>query len=303
VRGVRVLPTSVAPGRGAPPPLANGGIVCQGVSSGYFGKAVLHDVSFRIDEPAVYVVLGANGAGKTTLFRTLSGVLPAMGGEVSVGGAPVDHPSGRNQLHYLSHIDGIPDGLKVREALEYYARVQRATTADVDRVLDLLAIRDWSDHFLVQLSAGQKKRVSVARVFLQPRSIYLLDEPTANLDPKVAREIRSLVLELSRDKIVLYSSHNLYEAREIGRYVLAIKDGRIQLFDRIENLRASRFVVGVRLTDPTVDLPGFRREGEYFVRELAGPEAVPDLLHELEARGARVREVRELGNPLEDLFT
>ena len=298
-----MLPTSVAPRHGAPPPLANGGIVCQGVSSGYFGKAVLHDVSFRIDEPAVYVVLGANGAGKTTLFRTLSGVLPAMGGEVSVGGAPVDHPSGRNQLHYLSHIDGIPDGLKVREALEYYARVQRATTADVDRVLDLLAIRDWSDHYLVQLSAGQKKRVSVARVFLQPRSIYLLDEPTANLDPKVAREIRSLVLELSRDKIVLYSSHNLYEAREIGRYVLAIKDGRIQLFDRIENLRASRFVVGVRLTDPTVDLPGFRREGEYFVRELAGPEAVPDLLHELEARGARVREVRELGNPLEDLFT
>ena len=298
-----MLPTSVAPGRGASPPLANGGIVCRGVSSGYFGKAVLHDVSFRIDEPAVYVVLGANGAGKTTLFRTLSGVLRAMGGEVSVGGAPVDHPSGRNQLHYLSHIDGIPDGLKVREALEYYARVQRATTADVDRVLDLLAIRDWSDHFLVQLSAGQKKRVSVARVFLQPRSIYLLDEPTANLDPKVAREIRNLVLELSRDKIVLYSSHNLYEAREIGRYVLAIKDGRIQLFDRIENLRASRFVVGVRLTDPTVDLPGFRREGEYFVRELAGPEAVPDLLHELEARGARVREVRELGNPLEDLFT
>ena len=84
------------------------------------------------------------------------------------------------------------------------------------------------------LSAGeQKKRVSIARVFLQPRSIYLLDETTANLDPKVAKEIHGLILAFDRDKVVLYASHNLYEAREIGRYVLAIKDGKLALFDRI----------------------------------------------------------------------
>jgi ABC-2 type transport system ATP-binding protein len=279
------------------------GIECRSVSAGYLGSKVLREVSFTIDEPAVYVVLGPNGAGKTTLFRTLSGILQPYLGEVYIGGAPIDRQESRNHLHYLSHMDGIPDGLRVREALEFYARVQRATSADVERVLELLEIRDLGGDFLGRLSAGQKKRVSIARVFLRERAIYLLDEPTAGLDPKVAREIRSLILELSREKIVLYSSHNLFEAREIGRYVLAIKAGQLALFDRIENLRSSRYAVGIRVLEPSDALAGYPRQGDYFLRDLAGPDQVPALLHDLEARGVKIRELREMGNPLEDLFT
>jgi ABC-2 type transport system ATP-binding protein len=129
-----------------------------------------------------------------------------------------------------------------------------------------------------------------------------LDKPTSNRDPKVAREIRALILKLSREKIVLYSSHNLYEAREIGRHVLVLRDGRLALFDRIENLRSSRFVIGVRQLEPEIPLPGFVRQGNYYVRELSGPEEVPGLLRDLEARGAKLRELREMENPLEDLF-
>ncbi len=278
------------------------GIACRSVTAGYLGSKVLRDVSFTIDKPAVYVVLGPNGAGKTTLFRTLSGILRPYEGEVSVGGVAIERQEARNQMHYLSHLDGIPDSMRVRDALEFYARVERATAADVDRVLDLLELRELTGHYISKLSAGQKKRVSVARVFLRERAIYLLDEPTSNLDPKLAREIRNLILDLSRDKIVMYSSHNLYEAREIGEYVLAIKAGQLTVFDRIENLRSSRFVVGIRALEPSEALAGFPREGEYFLRELAGPEEVPALLHDLESRGVKIREIREMNNPLEDLF-
>ena len=278
------------------------GLRCRGLTTGYRGTPVLRDVSFAIDEPAVYVVLGPNGAGKTTLFRALAGILRPYAGEVLVGGTSIEHQGARDRLHYLSHMDGIPDGLRVREALEFYARVERAEAADIERVLDLLEIRRLAGQFISQLSAGQRKRVSIARVFLRERAIYLLDEPTANLDPKVAREIRTLILELSREKIVLYSSHNLYEAREIGRYVLAVKEGRLTVFDRIENLRGARYVVGVRALEPAAALAGFRREGEYYLRELGGPEEVPALLRELEQAGVRVRELREMNNPLEDLF-
>ena len=279
------------------------GISCASVSSGYLGTEVLREISFSIQEPSVYVVLGPNGAGKTTLFRTLSGILRPYRGEVRIGGVAIDRQASRNQLHYVSHLDGIPEGLRVREALNVYARVERATPADVERVLDLLAIRELADQYLSQLSAGQKKRVSIARIFLRERAIYLLDEPTASLDPKVAREIRTLILGLARNKIVLYSSHNLFEAREIGRYVLAIKNGRITLFDRIENLRSSHFVVGIRLVEPSAATAGFAREGDYFLRELSGPEEVPALLRNLDSQGAKIREVREMNNPLEDLFT
>jgi len=279
------------------------GISCRSVSAGYLGSTVLREISFTIHEPAIYVVLGPNGAGKTTLFRTLAGILRPYQGDVVIGGQAVDDRRARDQLHYLSHMDGIPDGLRVREALEFYAAIERAGPADVDRVLDLLQIRELAGQYLAQLSAGQKKRVSVARIFLRERAIYLLDEPTSNLDPKAARELRTRILELSREKIVLYSSHNLFEAREIGRYVLAIKAGRLALFDRIENLRGSRFVVGIRVLEPTDALTGCTREGDYYLRELSGPDQVPALVHDLESRGAKIREIREMENPLEDLFT
>jgi ABC-2 type transport system ATP-binding protein len=279
------------------------GISCRSVSAGYLGTPVLRDITFSIDEPAIYVVLGPNGAGKTTLFRTLAGILQPYAGEVRIGGARTGRPESRNHLHYLSHMDGIPDGLRVQEALEYYARVERGSPADVERVLDLLEIRELRRAYPSQLSAGQRKRVSIARIFLRERAIYLLDEPTSNLDPKVAREIRNLILELSREKVVLYSSHNLFEAREVGRYVLAIKAGRLALFDRIENIRGSHYLVGIRTLEPSDALAEYRRQGEYYLRELSGPDEVPALLHDLESRGVKVRELREMDNPLEDLFT
>src|SRR5579871_424096 len=285
----------------APPP-GPPSISCRSVCSGYLGTEVLRDVSFEISAPSVYVVLGPNGAGKTTLFRTLAGILSPSRGEVRIGGVPGVHQTARDRMHYLSHLDGLPEGFTVREALAFYARAERADDGDVERVLDKLEIRDLSSQFLGRLSAGQKKRVFIARVFLRERDIYLLDEPTANLDPKMAKEIRGLILELSRDKVVLYSSHNLYEAREVGRHVLVIKDGRLTLFDRIENLRSSKFRLGVRLLDASASLPGWDREGEYFLRELTGPEDVPPILEELVRRGIKLREAREMDNPLERIF-
>ena len=277
-------------------------LACRSLHSGYQKKPVLHDVSFSVDEPSVYVVLGPNGAGKTTLFRTIAGILRPTSGQVLLNGTPIDRQTSRDHLHYLSHLDGMPDGLTVREGLELYARVERATSEEVDRVLDRLEIRELSNTFISRLSAGQRKRVSIARIFLRERAIYLLDEPTANLDPKVAREIRSLILELSKDRIVLYSSHNLFEAREIGRYVITLKDGALTLFDKMENVRASHFVIGIRTLESSPALADWERSGDYYVRELSGPDQVPALIRDLEAQGVKLREVREMENPLEELF-
>jgi ABC-2 type transport system ATP-binding protein len=297
--GPMSIPTSTLPSG------ANGGtgsLEVRDVASGYLGSRVLDGVSFSIREPAIYVVLGPNGAGKTTLFRTVAGILRPYRGVVTIDGVPIEENRARERLHFLSHVDGIPDGLRVEEAIRFYAAVQHATEADVERVLTLLEIQELRSKYFSELSAGQKKRVSVARIFLRERGIYLLDEPTSNLDPKVAAEIRDLVLGLSRDKIVLYSSHNLFEAREIGRYVIALKAGKVQIFSRMSDLRSAHYVVGIRLLDGERPLPETTRSGDYYLQELAGPEEVPKFIRELETKGARIREVREMGNPLEDLF-
>lgn len=275
---------------------------CQDLGSGYGDRKVLDGITFSISEPSVYVVLGPNGAGKTTLFRTIAGVLRPYAGTVEIGGHSLDAPESRERLHFLSHVDGIPDGLRVEEALRFYAGVQHASAEDVERTIALLEIEPFRHKFFSELSAGQKKRTAIARIFLTERDLYLLDEPTANLDPKVAAEIRDLILKLSRNKVVLYSSHNLFEAREIGTSVLAIKDGQLALFQRISEMKSSRYLVGIRPLTGAEKLPAGQRRGDYFVYELAGPGEVPRLLKELGEQGVEVREVKELGNPLEDLF-
>jgi ABC-2 type transport system ATP-binding protein len=278
-------------------------IEVRSLRAGYHGTPVLEDVSFVIGEPGVYVVLGPNGAGKTTLFRTLAGILEPYSGTVEIDGFPLGRPETSTRLHYLSHIDGIPDALRVEEALRFYATVEGVGEREVDAVVQRLGIEELRGRYFAELSAGQKKRVSIARVFLQERGIYLLDEPTSNLDPKLAREIRDLVLGLSRDDLVLYSSHNLFEAKEIGKFVLALRNGKVAYFGLLSELRPAKYVIGIRAEGAAGILPESSRKGDYYLHELSGPEEVPKLVAELAAKGVRIREVKEMENPLEDLFT
>lgn len=277
-------------------------ILLEGVSSGYYGKTVLEGISFAVSEPGVYVVLGPNGSGKTTLLRTIAGILRPYSGRVEINGVPSHERQARLQLDYITHLDGIPEGMKVEEGLRFYSDVEGGTEDDVQRVIALLDLQKLSALRFTQLSQGQKKRVSVARIFLRQKSVYLLDEPTSNLDPKVAKEIRGLVLELSKDKVVLYSSHNLFEAREIGSRVIAVKGGRLALFGRIDDIRTETYTVGVRTLTPEPSLQAEKREGDFYLFGLKGPEEVPALISELAGRGVKIREVREMQNPLEELF-
>ena len=277
-------------------------VLLDSVSSGYFGRKILDNISFRIDEPAIYVVLGPNGAGKTTLFRTLAGILKPYSGRAEIGGYPSESQEARAQLDYLTHIEGIPEGMNVTNALRFYANIAGATEADVTRVIDLLNLKDLSTKRFGQLSQGQKKRVSVARIFLKEKQVYLLDEPTSNMDPKMASEIRELVLGLSKNKVILYSSHNLFEAREIGSKVIVIKQGKLALFGNISEIKTEKYTIGIR-TLGTGEVPYANgKEGDYYLFDLQGPEEVPDIIAKLSEKGIKIREVKEMQNPLEELF-
>ena len=272
------------------------------VVSGYYGRKVIDGISFKIDKPGIYVVLGPNGAGKTTLFRTIAGILRPYSGKVEINGMPSESQEARQQLDYLTHIDGIPDGMRVGEVLRFYCDAENGTDEDIIRVIKLLDLDQLKTRYFTQLSRGQRKRVSVARIFLREKSVYLLDEPTANLDPKIAKEIRELVLGLSKNKIVLYSSHNLFEAREIGNEVLAISKGKLAMFGKIDEIKTQKYVIGIRATHEEQILGAIKKEGDYYLFDLQGPDDVPKLVSELVSKGVQIREVKEMQNPLEELF-
>jgi ABC-2 type transport system ATP-binding protein len=217
------------------------------VDSGYNGRPVLHDISFTANESSVYVVLGPNGAGKTTLFRTIAGILEPISGRILLDGKDTNSSNEvRSSINYLSHYNALPEEMTVYNALRFYAGMEGG---DPEKAIDLLGLNELRDKRVSDLSQGQKKRVSIAKVFLKDRDVYLLDEPTANLDPGLSKEIRDIILQLSKDKLILYSSHNLYEATDIGMNLILIKDGKLALFDKIANVRSKSYRVGIKASE------------------------------------------------------
>ncbi len=271
------------------------------VNSGYNKETVLHDVTLTIREPSIYVVLGPNGAGKTTLFRTIAGILEPYSGEVVFDGENVTSSRDvRKRINYLSHHNAIPEEMTVYNALTFYANVQGGSA---DEVLALLRLQELRDKKVSDLSQGQKKRVSVAKVFLRERDLYLMDEPTSNLDPGYSKEIRDILLRLSKDRIVLYSTHNLYEASDIGTDLILIKDGTIALTEKIANIKLKEYRVGIKATtDISKIVDAALGEQGYYVMTVSSPEEAGRILKTLIENGVLVTEMRQLENPLQELF-
>lgn len=272
-----------------------------GVSSGYGGKPILHDITFKAEESAIYVVLGPNGAGKTTLFRTIAGILEPYSGRVLFDGEDLTRSKeARRRINYLSHYNAIPEEMTVHGALAFYSRIEGGSA---DEVISLLNLEDLRDKKVSDLSQGQKKRVSIAKVFLRERDLYLLDEPTSSLDPAVSKEIRDILLRLSKDRIVLYSSHNLYEANDVGTNLILVRDGAIGYFDKISNIRSKEYRVGIRTTTDVSKIIDARPgDGGYYVLSVSTPEEAGLALKKLVENGVLVTEMRQLDNPLQDLF-
>jgi ABC-2 type transport system ATP-binding protein len=270
------------------------------VTSGYNKQAVLHDISFVLQEPSIYVVLGPNGAGKTTLFRTIAGILEPYSGRILLDDQDTTTSGeARIRMSYLSQYNAMPEEMTVYNALKFYSDIGGG---DLDKAIELLELEELKNKRFSDLSQGQKKRAAIAKVFLHESDLYLLDEPTANLDPSVSKEIRDIVLKLSKDKMILYSSHNLYEATDIGTYLILIQNGSVTMFDKISNIKPKQYRVGIKASKDISKILDVQREGDYFVLNVSSPEEAGLAVKKLVENGVLVTEMRPLDNPLQGFF-
>ncbi|WP_323769898.1 heme ABC exporter ATP-binding protein CcmA [Antarctobacter sp.] len=132
---------------------------------------VLDGVSFALPPGRALVLRGPNGAGKTTLLRTVAGLQPAMAGEVTGAG---------ERIAYAGHADGLKTMLSVAENLHFWARV--FGTSGIDGALAAFNLVALQDRLAGTLSAGQKRRLGLARLMVTGRPVWVLDEPTVSLD-------------------------------------------------------------------------------------------------------------------------
>lgn len=143
----------------------------RGLAVARGGATVLEGIGFDLAAGQALILRGPNGAGKTTLLRTLAGLQPAVAGEMTV--AP-------EALAYGAHADGIKSVLTVAENLRFWAAVHGTT--GIEAALGAMDLTGLRDRQAAHLSAGQKRRLGLARLLVTGRPVWLLDEPTVSLD-------------------------------------------------------------------------------------------------------------------------
>ena len=148
-------------------------------------RHVLRGVSLELRSGEILQLTGSNGSGKTTLLRILSGLIHPEEGRVLWAGANIreDLRAYHAQLAYVGHEPPLKSDLTARENLRYWVGVRRRLApADIDKALDEVDADEWRDRAARTLSAGQKRRVALAGLKLLAAPLWLLDEPTTNLD-------------------------------------------------------------------------------------------------------------------------
>jgi heme exporter protein A len=145
------------------------------------GREVFAGLSFAAESGEALVVTGHNGAGKTTLLRLIAGLLEPAQGEVQLSGGAAD-ASLPEQAHYLGHRDALKPALTVLENLQFWYAFLGGRDAPAASALEPVGLAGLAGLPAGYLSAGQRRRLSVARLLAAPRPVWLLDEPTAALD-------------------------------------------------------------------------------------------------------------------------
>jgi heme exporter protein A len=157
------------------------------------GREVFSALSFALGEGEALLVTGRNGSGKSSLLRTIAGLLPAASGSLTLDGGDPERGIAE-QAHYLGHLDALKPSLTVSENLEFWARyLGRGAAAGTDAALESVGLGTLAELPAGYLSAGQRRRLSIARLIAVERPLWLLDEPTSALDATAQTRLAELM--------------------------------------------------------------------------------------------------------------
>lgn len=190
------------------------------------GRIVFEDLSFEVAGGEALVVTGPNGAGKSSLLRQIAGLVEIAGGRLALDGGDPDLTLAE-QVHYVGHLDALKPAMSVRETAHFWSDFLGGE-ACIDRALDRLDLGSLAALPVAYLSAGQRRRLALARLLFAPRPLWLLDEPTVALDrASVGRLIRLMEAHLAQGGIVVAATHQdlgLARARALDLGGLSLAD-------------------------------------------------------------------------------
>ena len=183
------------------------GLAAYDISCQRGGRIIFHGLSFRLAPGEALLVSGPNGAGKTSLLRQIAGLLPLAAGRLGLTGAGPDAAL-PELCHYVGHLNAVKTSFSVRDNLAFWADFLAENGASLVRALAAFRLTSLAELPAGLLSAGQKRKLALSRLFAAPRPIWLLDEPQVSLDAASVRLLDAALKDhLEAGGIALVASH------------------------------------------------------------------------------------------------
>lgn len=250
----------------------------ESLSKKFGKKEALSDVNLELDS-GIYGLLGDNGAGKSTLMRLLVGVDTPTRGHILYEGEDISQLKGqyRGLLGYMPQEFAVFPGFTAGEFLTYMGALKglskRELKEKIPRVLAFVNLQDVKDKKVSTFSGGMKRRVGIAQALLNDPKILILDEPTAGLDPGERIRFSNILSNMSKDKIILFSTHIISDIEAITKNIIILNDGKIRakttsdkLIEKMEGLVFETMLPFTELAayEKKIQIIRMRYEGEYL---------------------------------------
>ena len=289
------------------------GLKLQNVSKAFIGKQAVQNISFEVDKPGVFGLLGTNGAGKTTTIRILLGIIKKDTGEITWNGKSVERK--HVNFGYLPEERGVYPKTKIYDQLMYFAELKGMKKQEAGE-----AIRKWAKILKVEeyipmpaekLSKGNQQKIQFMTAILHNPELIVLDEPFSGLDPVNSEILKNVIIDLVKQgKYIIMSSHQMASIEEFCSDILILNKGKTVLQGNLKEIKetypANRLEMSTNVAidnyinneDMTIE---FSKNNDYTMK-IKSEEAAHQLLQRLVKDNVEINKFEIKKPTLNDIF-
>ena len=289
------------------------GLVLKNVSKTFVGKRAVDNISFELNKPGVFGLLGTNGAGKTTTIRMLLGIIKKDSGEITWNGKVVDRKS--VNFGYLPEERGVYPKTKIYNQLMYFAELKGMKKEEADEAIKnwakKLKVEEYLDKPAEKLSKGNQQKIQFMTAVIHNPELLVLDEPFSGLDPVNTELLKNIIINLVKEgKYIIMSAHQMSTIEEFCSDILILNKGKTVIKGNFKEIKDTYPANRVQIeTNENIETDikklGFEIENiknySYTVK-IFDEQKAHELLKELVIKGITINKFEIMKPTLNDIF-